>query len=259
MKVFKNTRAILCDLDGVLYVGDRLIEGAVEAISSLKTLGYPIRFTTNTTTKSIEALHQKLADLGLPIEPDEVFGVVKAAQMHLRRIGNPTVHLLLTDGPAQDFAEFDISDDKPGAIIIGDIGKDWDSALLNKVFRMVMDGAEIVALHKGRYWETEDGLKVDIGAFVAGLEYSTGKMATVIGKPARTFFRLAVSDLGVTPYETLMVGDDLFGDVEGAQKSGMTGVLVKTGKYREEVVRESKITPDATIDSIADLSTLLGG
>jgi len=142
-------------------------------------------------------------------------------------------------------------------VIVGDVGKSWDYDLMNRVFRMVIGGAELVALHKGRYWQVEDGLRMDIGAFVAGLEYATGKQATVIGKPSAEFFHLALADMRLDPEAVAMIGDDIGGDVGGAQSVGMKGVLVRTGKYREDLVSGSGITPDMIVDSIADIPDLL--
>lgn len=243
----------LIDLDGTLYIGNRLIKGAVETINRLRERNVPFRFTTNTTTKSLATLHRKLCDLGLPVEPGEIFGVIKAAVAFLRRRGSPRCHLLLSDDPKRDFAEFPQDDRDPECIVIGDIGKHWDYELVNALFRMVMNGAQMIALHKGRYWETENGLQVDIGAFVAGLEYVTGKTATVIGKPSESFFRLALEDLGLPAERVAMVGDDLVSDIGGAQAVGMKGILVKTGKYREDLVTASSIRPDLVLESVAEL------
>lgn len=243
----------LIDLDGTVYVGDRPIPGAIETINRLRDQGIPFRFTTNTTTKSSGTLHKKLCDLGLPVKPDEIFGVIKAAIAFLHQKGSPRCQLLLTDDPKHDFSEFPQDDATPEYIIIGDIGKYWDYRLVNDLFNKIMNGAEMIALHKGRYWQTEDGLQVDIGAFVAGLEYVTGKSSTVIGKPSESFYRLALDDLGLPAHKVAMVGDDLVSDIGGAQAVGMKGILVKTGKYREEFVEGSDIKPDFVIDSIAEL------
>ncbi len=241
----------LIDLDGTVYVGEKPIEGAVDTINRLREQNIPFRFTTNTTTKSLATLEKKLVGYGIPVQSDEIFGVIKAAVAYLRKLGSPRCHLLLTDDPKQDFAEFEQDDVNPEVIVIGDIGKYWDYKLVNDLFRMIMNGAEMVALHKGRYWETENGLQVDIGAFVAGLEYVTDKKATVIGKPSESFFRLALDDLGQPASRVAMVGDDLLSDIGGAQAVGMKGILVKTGKYREELVARSNIKPDLVIESVA--------
>jgi HAD superfamily hydrolase (TIGR01458 family) len=118
---------------------------------------------------------------------------------------------------------------------------------------MLMDGAGLIALHKGKYWQTAEGLRVDIGAFIAGLEYVTGVDATVIGKPSPAFFQAAVNELGCSKDEIVMVGDDIDADVGGAQQCGIRGILVRTGKYRQDAVAVSSIVPDGTLDSIAHL------
>ena len=122
---------------------------------------------------------------------------------------------------------------------------------------MVMAGAELIALHKAKYWQTQDGLQVDIGAFVAAVEYATGKEATIIGKPSPAFFQAAVQELDCPRDEIVMIGDDIDADVGGAQKCGIRGILVRTGKYRQEYVSASAITPDAVLDSIAQLPRYL--
>ena len=98
---------------------------------------------------------------------------------------------------------------------------------------------------------------MDIGAFVAGLEYATGRTATVVGKPSQPFFEMALDELGLPKRQVIMIGDDIEMDVGGAQRAGIRGVLVKTGKYRDEVAARSAVVPDAVIESIAELPRLL--
>ncbi|MFZ5979130.1 MAG: TIGR01458 family HAD-type hydrolase [Candidatus Zixiibacteriota bacterium] len=252
-----NLAGLLLDLDGVLYVGEQPIKGAVETVRYLKNKNIPIRFTTNTTVRSVASLHDKMQRLGLPVERDEIFSAVRATAQYLHNVGKPSCFFLLTDDPMMDFAEFPVSDTQPDYIVIGDVGKYWDYELMNRVFHMVMNGAEMIALHKGKYWETENGLQVDMGAFIAGLEYVTGKEAMVIGKPEPSFFKLALDDLGAAAETVAMVGDDIDVDIGGAQAVGMTGILVKTGKYRDEVTRKSLIKPDLIIDSVMSLRDIL--
>ena len=105
---------------------------------------------------------------------------------------------------------------------------------------------------------TPDGLSLDVGPFVAALEYAASTEAFVVGKPAPAFFASALDGTGVAAAEAAMVGDDIESDVGGALHAGMAGILVRTGKFREESVRATGIRPTATIDSIADLPGLLG-
>lgn len=250
-QILDQVDGLLIDLDGVLYIGDQPIEGAADAITRLKADNFALRFVTNTTTKSLETLHKKLVAMQLPIEKNEIISATQAAVLYLRQLGSPACFLVLSDDPKKDFAEFTQSDVNPDYIVIGDIGQQWNYDLLNIIFNMVIRGAEMIALHKGKFWQTEDGLQMDIGAFVAGLEYVTGQTATVIGKPSRTFFETALLDIGVKPARAAMIGDDIDSDIGGAQAACMKGILVKTGKYREELIKKSNVKPDFVIDSIS--------
>lgn len=248
---------VLFDLDGVFFVGNRPVAGGADCIAHLQRLGIPYRFVTNTTTQSRSSMALKLQAMGLPIRAEEIVSAPYAALLYLRRHAYRSCHLLLADEVKAEFAEFEAESLSPQAVVIGDIGPAWEYDLLNRVFRMLMDGAELIALHKGKFWQTEAGLQLDIGAFVAGLEYTTGRQATIIGKPSAAFFQSAVSQLALPPERVLMVGDDIDSDVGGAQQSGLKGVLVKTGKYRQGYADASPIKPDALIDSVADLLNLL--
>lgn len=254
----KDIHAFLFDLDGVFYIGKEAIPGAPQVINYLRQYEVPCRFTTNTTTRGIDTLHGELQSMGLPVTKRDIFTAPQAAVKYLRQQGSPSVHLVLNENTSQEFAEFQRNDKSPDVIVIGDIGNGWNYDLMNRLFNMVMNGSRIVALHKGRYWQVADGLRMDIGAFIAGLEYTTSKTATVIGKPSSEFFRLALDDLGCKAEQVAMVGDDLYNDIEGAQNAGMAGILVKTGKYREEVTMSSQVKPDLIIGSIAELPALLG-
>jgi ribonucleotide monophosphatase NagD (HAD superfamily) len=117
-----------------------------------------------------------------------------------------------------------------------------------------MEGAELLALQKNRYWRTASGLSLDAGPFVAALEYASGKQALVVGKPEPTFFRLALEDLGLAANEVAMVGDDAEADVVGAKKAGLSGIQVRTGKWQPG---GDVTAADLVIDSIADLPEAL--
>jgi len=140
--------------------------------------------------------------------------------------------------------------------VIGDFDE-WTYDLLNEAFYHVMNGAEIIALHKGKYYKVDSGLRMDAGGFVAALEFATGKDSQLIGKPNKAFFQYALDDLRLVPEEVVMIGDDLINDVNGAQNLGIPGILVKTGKYHEGMMESSKINPDGLIDSIADFQNIL--
>lgn len=251
-------RGALFDLDGVLYVGDQPIPGAKQALATLREHALPCRFVTNTSTRTTGDIAAKLDDMGFAIDEGEIFSAVTATRDFLTAQGSPSVHLLIRDAARSEFAEFDQDSKRPDFVVVGDIGAAWNYDLLNRVFNELMAGAELVCMHKNKYWQTPGGLQMDIGAFVAGLEYVSGKEAIIIGKPAPQFFRLATGALGLEPDEVLIVGDDIENDVGGGQACGLYGVLVRTGKYREAIAAKSTIEPDFVIDSIADLPGLFG-
>lgn len=250
--------ALLVDLDGVLYVEGEPVEGAREAIERLRAAKLALRFVTNTTARSRAQTLDKLRDLGFEVAAEELVTPAALARRHCVDEGHREVALVMNEAVKADFEGLEESE-SPDAVIMGDLGERFGFEILNRAFRMVIEGAELVALQKNRFWLTADGLSLDAGPFVAAIEYATSREALVVGKPAEAFFRLVLEDLGVAPDRAAIVGDDVETDVGGAISAGLSGYLVRTGKYREDFVRESGVEPTATLDSIADLPALLEG
>jgi HAD superfamily hydrolase (TIGR01458 family) len=250
-------RALLLDLDGVLYVEDQPIAGAVDAVAVLRDAGLGLRFVTNTTQRSRAHTLEKLERLGMPVAADELITPAVLAVEHCRARGHRRVALLMADDVKADFAGLAEAEDRVDAVIVGDLGERFDYAVLNHAFRLVIGGAELIALQRNRYWLRSDGLSLDVGPFVAALEYAANVEAVVVGKPAPAFFLLALSQLGAVPEEAAMVGDDVESDIGGAIRAGLRGVLVRTGKFRDETLATADPPPTDVIDSIADLPELL--
>jgi HAD superfamily hydrolase (TIGR01458 family) len=249
----------LLDLDGALHVEDHAIAGARETVATLRAAGLALRFVTNTTSRSHAQTVEKLRRLGFDVAREELLTPARLAVRHCVARGLRRALLVMNEEVKEDFAEL-VEDDggQADVVIVGDLGDAFGYDVLNRAFRAVMEGAELVALQKNRYWMRVDGLSLDVGPFVAALEYATRREAIVVGKPARGFFELVLAELGVEAGAAAMVGDDIETDVAGALAVGLAGVLVRTGKYREVQVRGSGVAPTATIDSIADLPALLG-
>jgi HAD superfamily hydrolase (TIGR01458 family) len=254
----EGVRGLLLDLDGVLYVEDEPVEGAKESVRELREGGLGLRFVTNTTARSRGQTVDKLARLGFEVAPEELVTPAALARRHCLDAGHRTVALIMNQDVKEDFEGLEEVGEDPDAVIMGDLGEAFGFPILNHAFRMVMDGAELVALQKNRFWLTEDGLSLDAGPFVAAIEYAAGTEAVVVGKPSASFFELVLGDLEQESGRAAIVGDDVETDVEGAMRAGLAGILVRTGKYREDFVRSSGIEPTATVDSIADVPRLLG-
>jgi HAD superfamily hydrolase (TIGR01458 family) len=247
---------VLLDIDGVLHVGDEPIDGAAEALSQLRRLSAGVRLVTNTTSKSRREVSEHLLELGFDVTLEEVLTPAAMAVRYCREHGHRSVALLVSDGLREDLAplEGSPSPQKADAVILGDMGDGFTAEVLNSAFRLLMDGAELVALQHNRYWRRADGLALDVGAYAAALEYATGREGVVVGKPARAFFRAAMADMALE--HAVMVGDDVEADVGGAMAAGLVGVLVRTGKYREDALSASGVSPTAIVDSIADVPSL---
>ena len=254
----ETVKGILFDLDGVLYVGSQTINGAVEAVSSIQNSGIPCRFITNTSTLSVSTLQQKLHQLGFTVDKKEIVSAPQAARLYLMQLNHPICYLLLAEDVKQDFSDIMQSFEDANYFIVGDIGEQWNYSLINRVFNRLMAGAELIAIHKNRFWQTETGLQMDIGGFIAALEYASGKQARLIGKPAADFFRMALLDMGLDASEVAIVGDDIDSDIGGGHALGIFSILVKTGKYRQAYTAASKVKPDLILQSITELPAVLG-
>src|SRR5699024_8405394 len=144
----------------------------------------------------------------------------------------------------------------PDVVVLGGAGDAFDHRTLSRVVELMLEGVPAVAMHRGLVWATRDGLRVDTGMYLPGLEEAGGAGVTVVGKPSITAFLSAAEVVGVDPTRLMMVGDDLQSDVIAAQRAGLTGTLVRTGKFRESVLEMCPDRPDRIIDSIADLPAL---
>jgi HAD superfamily hydrolase (TIGR01458 family) len=255
--------SILLDIDGVLHVSGEAIPGAADAVRELRAAGHRLRFVTNNTTRPRARLAAGLRSLGIDVAVEDVTTTPLAAA---RLLSGLRVLPLTMRAVREDLAgALTLVESGADAVLVG--GADETSETedvfawgeLNRAFVELRNGARLVCLHKNRWWETARGPLLDAGAFVAGLEYAAGVEAEVVGKPTRAYFEAALAELGAKPEDAVMVGDDVESDVGGAKAAGLRGVLVRTGKFRDETLAAADPKPDAVIDSIADLPELLAG
>jgi HAD superfamily hydrolase (TIGR01458 family) len=251
---------VLIDIDGVLTVSWQPLPGAVQAIAALRDGGLPFALLTNTTSRSRSWIAGALRSAGFPVGEADIYTAPVLTAAYLAEHHPGARCLLLNSGDiAADLSGVTLAtgDQKADVVVVGGAGPEFSYAALNHAFRQLMDGAALVAMHRNLYWRTEHGLQLDGGAFLRGLEEAAGKQAMVIGKPAAAFFATALAALGAAAGTTIMIGDDLDNDVLAAQRHGMTGVLVRTGKYRHEALERAAAQPDHVLDSIAGLPLLL--
>ena len=261
MDVMNNIRGFLVDLDGVLYVGNQAVDGAKDAIEFLRENGYPFRCVSNTTRKCRRSVASHLVSLGFDVPENHIFTPPLAAIAYMKKTGRTGFYLLATGDVDRDFEEVrnSSSGTKPDWVIIGDAGDRITYDSMNKAFRFLIDGAELLALENDRYWMAAEGLSLSAGPFVKALEYATGKTATILGKPSLEFFNLALQDMHLRPEQAAMIGDDIITDIGGAYHAGMKSILVRTGKFRSDTVRTAVIKPDCIIDSISSIQDIIQG
>lgn len=251
-------RGLMLDLDGTVYEDNRLVPGVGEAIAAFRERGFRLRFVTNTTNKRRETIRDKLGALGIQSDASEIFTAPVAASLMLRRHPEARCWVVTRGDSIQEFQGLRLDEDRPDFVVLGDLMEGFTFDLLNRVFRKLMDGAELIAMQKNRYWMTRGKLTLDMGPFVAALEFATGRSAQVVGKPSQEFFRLALSHLGLPPHEAAMVGDDWESDIAGAQGAGLRAILVQTGKYQPQDEKNLDPPPDGVIKSLGHLPEILG-
>lgn len=252
-------KAVLIDLSGTLHIEDVAVPGAQEALNRLRQAPLAIKFVTNTTKESKRNLLARLQRLRFDVQESEIFTSLSAARSLVEQKGHRPL-LLLEDSALEDFKGVDTSE--PNAVVVGLAPDRFNYQTLNQAFRMILDGAPLIAVHKARYYQRGDGLALGPGPFVAGLEFAAECRAVVVGKPEETFFTQALCELGCRPEEAVMIGDDARDDVGGAQNAGMLGILVQTGKYRPGDEGKVEPRPHLTCSSFPDavdhiLATLL--
>jgi HAD superfamily hydrolase (TIGR01458 family) len=275
-EALRGVRGLVLDADGVLVLQGKPLPGAVEAVASLGERGLPFRVVTNFSQLHREPLAGWLAKGGLPIDPDRIITGTSATAAHTaaRHAGRPLFVLAADDARREFSGQTMLTADEAdaaqrgtvAAVVIGDAGDDLSYRNMDVAFRLVQGGAELLAMHRNPWWLTAKGETLDAGGYVVGLEFATGVQAHVLGKPSPDVFRQAVAGLNADLGERLprsafaMVGDDLRADVAAAQRVGMKGILVLSGKTdAAEASRagEGRRGPDGVGATLADVVAAL--
>ncbi len=240
-------KGVLLDIGGVLYEGERVIEGAIEAVAKLKER-YRVRFLSNTSRKPPKMLLQKLISMGFDVQEEELFTALSAAKLFLKN-EKAKAFVVATDEAREYFMDLE-GDER--YVLICDAYSNFTYQNLNEAFRKLEDGYGFLATNINRYFKDSDGkLSLDAGGFVKTLEYASVKQAKVLGKPNCQFFSLAIKSMGLSKEEVVMVGDDIEGDIIGAKSCWLKTVMVKTGKFKPQDLLKS--TPDLLIERITNL------
>jgi HAD superfamily hydrolase (TIGR01458 family) len=254
-----RAEGVLLDIDGVLTVSWEPLAGAIDTIAWLTSEGIDFRLVTNTSSRTRREIATLLARGGMEVDEARILTAVTSAARYVAEHHRGVGCLVVNEGDLGEDLEGVTTVDAPeaGVVLLGGAGPSIGYEDLNAVFRLAADGVPIVALHRNLRYQTADGLALDMGAFILGLQAAADVEVTVVGKPAPAFFAAAVGELDLDAPQVVMVGDDIFADVLGAQDAGITGVLVRTGKFRPSDLEGNEGQPDHVLDGIGELPALL--
>jgi HAD superfamily hydrolase (TIGR01458 family) len=255
-------RGILCDIDGTLYFRGSVIPYAIETVSYLRDKGYKIVFLTNTDSKTPNEVVNTLLNFGFSVKPDEVFTPIIAIKEYISQFPDKKSYFLVSEQVKPEFKKFSqvTEDEIPDFVVISDFSDDWRIERLNTAFNYVLKGAKLIGSQGNRYFLDKDGTpKIDTGALVRMVADAAQVKPIILGKPNPDYFRLALKKINVDTNEAIIIGDDIESDIKGAEKAGIRGFLVETGKGQKKFQKNllSKIEPFLTLKSFSELRNLL--
>lgn len=254
----KKNIPVLIDIDGVLKLGGKSLPGLHEFLNFLDKEKFPVCIITNTTLTTAEDQKKFFEEDNIKLK----FPILTASDTtYLYVKQNYKKAAVYCIGNVKKIFEDIIDENNPDVVVIGDMLKKWNYDLLTEIFRKVRAGADLVAMQKNRYWNTpEDGYLLDVGPFVAAIEYATEKEAIVIGKPSKIYFDTALQMVGSSidkPF--IMIGDDVETDIGAAQNYGGTGILMYTGKTKYPLPIEYHVKPNYEAKNLKDVISILNG
>jgi HAD superfamily hydrolase (TIGR01457 family) len=256
----RRVRCFLLDMDGTVYLGDRLLPGAKRFVDGLRARGVGHLFLTNNSSRNGRKYAEKLSRLGLAARPEQVLTSGAATALYLQRErAGARVYVVGTPDLEAEFAErgFVLTDETPDYAVLG-----FDTTLtyakLWKLCDLVGAGTTYVATHPDNVCPTETGTMPDIGALIAAVRVSTGRAPDrIIGKPNRLIAEMAAEQAGVALAEMAMVGDRLYTDIALGAAAGIPAVLLLSGETQAGEVAGAAHPPDFVLADIGALADQL--
>lgn len=253
-------KGILCDLDGVVYQDGKPLPGAVDAVNQLQAGGFPLAFVTNTTRSSSAMIATRLMQMGIEAKAEDVITPITVARTELESRQIERIWLLADPALKSGFAGFALDKHQPQALVVADLADDWSYSLLNMAFNYLVERPKVpvISLGLSTFYQGKNQLMLDVGPFAQLLSLAAKAPLVVCGKPGREAFLLGARQLGLPREQVAMVGDDLESDVIAAMDAGLTGIQVKTGKFRDQQLRANR-QPDVILEGLWGLPAWLRG
>ena len=246
----------LIDMDGVIYRGGELIEGADRFIADLQSQDVPFLFLTNNSQRTRRDVAKKIERLGIRVSESHVYTCAMATARFLAsQKPNGTAYVIGEGGllTALHKNGFSIVDKDPDYVVVGE-GRSLNFEMAEQALRMILGGAKLVATNMDPNCPTQNGLRPGCGAVVAMLEAASGVKAFSVGKPSPIMLRAARKELGLSTDETVVIGDTMETDILGGTQLEYKTILVLSGSTSERDLRNYAYQPDFIVPSLGELS-----
>ncbi len=255
MERLRAKKGFICDMDGVIYHGDRLLPGVREFVDWLYRENKEFLFLTNASRKTPKELQQKLARLGLDVNEKHFYtSALATAKFLADQAPGCTAYVIGDHGLYNALYDvgITINDVDPDFVVVGETN-DFCYDHIYTAMNLVNRGARLIATNTDITGPVDGGIAPACRAFVAPIEATTGKSAYYIGKPNPLMMRTGLKLLGVHSEEAVMIGDRMDTDVVAGIETGLDTVLVLSGVSTEETVREFPYRPRLILNGVGDI------
>ena len=251
----RNKKAFICDMDGVIYHGKRLLEGAAEFVDWLKREKKEYLFLTNSSERSPKQLSEKLAGMGIEIEPDHFITSALATATFLRsQMPGARVYTVGAFGLDEALTNVGcvLTDENPDYVVLGETA-DYTHEKITKGIRAVLAGAKLIGTNPDISGPAEGGVVPACKALIAPIELASGKQAYFIGKPNPLIMRAALKKVGCHREDSVIIGDRMDTDIIAGIESEIQTVLVLSGITSREEVEKFPYRPSLILDGVGQI------
>ena len=253
----------LFDMDGVIYIGNKTLPGAVRTVNYLKDKKKKVYFLTNNPARSQSEYARKLKDIGIKTDPDHIItstrNLCNYLERNIKSLGRKTAYLIGSSHFKSSVSRTGIKSVKPGGrykahyVIMGGY-REFNFKDIDNATQFLRNGAELIATNRDSYYPSDVGYSPGTGALLSSVEISGGTKAVVTGKPEKFIFHLSLELAGVkNKKKTVIIGDNLNTDIAGGNNFGITTVLSLTGVTDKRKLRKSAVKPEYVIDNLSGL------
>ena len=255
LEELRARKGFICDMDGVIYLGNQLLPGVAEFVNWLNENDKRFLFLTNSSERSPKELQQKLQRMGLDIGEEHFYTSALATAAFLKKQA-PGCTAFVIGAPGLLNALYDVgvtmNDVDPDYVIVGETAS-YNYEVITKAVRLVLNGTRLIATNSDLTGPTEFGIAPACRSLVAPIELATGKKAYFMGKPNPLMMRTGLQLLGVHSEEAAMVGDRMDTDVIAGMESGLATVLVLSGCTSRTDVNDYPYRPTYILNGVGDI------